>query len=199
MKNQAESEKDSEPDGRENCVMWKRRTLWTGLALLVSLMVLLLTIPVWAAGEENTTGSCGDALTWTLDSDTGTLTISGSGEMTNWGLDDNPPWYDDRSTVRSVIVGDGVTSIGSRAFYGCGSLTSVSLPDSVTEVGERAFGSCVRLQQITLPDSVTVLGIGAFQGCRALTEVGLPQRLETVPCPCSRAAHRFPLWSFRTV
>lgn len=160
--------------------MRKKQTLWAGLFLL-AWITAFLAIPAWAAGEEVTSGSCGDALIWTLDPGAGTLTISGSGEMTNWGLDDNPPWYDNRGTVRSVIVGDGVTSIGSRAFYGCGSLTSVSLPDSVTEVGERAFGSCVRLQQITLPDSVTVLGIGAFQGCRALTEVGLPQRLETVP------------------
>ena len=180
MKNQAESEKDSEPDGRENCVMWKRRTLWTGLALLVSLMVLLLTIPVWAAGEENTTGSCGDALTWTLDSDTGTLTISGSGEMTDWDYLDHAPWYEQRDTIRTLVITEGVSSVGQRAFYDCMALTAVTLPKNITKVGDSAFSDCGALREITLPDSITALGSGAFSGCSALTSVKLPQGLQVI-------------------
>ena len=100
-------------------------------------------------------GKCGDNLTWSLDTDTGVLTISGTGYMYNWSSDTNVPWYSNRSSIKTVVIGDSVTSIEDLAFFDCTSLTSVTIPDSVTRIGYEAFGGCIRLTSITNPDSVT--------------------------------------------
>ena len=94
----------------------------------------LFAVKADAADTEN---SCGENLTWTLDSD-GVLTISGTGDMTDydsWG--NAAPWKD--ATVKSVVISDGVTSIGEYAFSYCTGLTSITIPDSVTSIGYRAF------------------------------------------------------------
>ena len=67
-----------------------------------------------------------------------------------------------------------VTSIGNRAFYYCGGLTSVTIPGSVTSIGEWAFSGCSRLTSVTIPNSVTSIGGGAFYQCRGLTSVSIP-------------------------
>lgn len=69
----------------------------------------------------------------------------------------------------SIIPTDGsVTSIGSSAFSGCGSLTSITIPDSVTSIGSSAFSDCSNLMCITIPNSVTSIGDWAFYGCNGL-------------------------------
>jgi hypothetical protein len=60
--------------------------------------------------------------------------------------------------IPSAIEGNSVTSIGSRAFANCTSLTSVTIPDSVTSIGSSAFSSCTSLTSVTIPDSVTSIG-----------------------------------------
>ncbi len=67
--------------------------------------------------------------------------------------------------VADLVIPDGVTSIGSYAFYGCSRLTSVTIPDSVTSIGYRAFSGCSGLTSVTIPDSVTSIGSSAFWGC----------------------------------
>ena len=77
---------------------------------------------------------------WSLDAD-GILTISGNGTMYDcW--DGGTPWYNNRSSVKTVVIETGVTSIGSYAFYDCISLTSVTIPDSVTSIESNAFYGC---------------------------------------------------------
>ena len=115
-------------------------------------------------------GTCGDHLTWTLDSD-GVLTISGTGSMKNFSGTNYIPWYDYRSDITSIVIKDGATSIGQYAFRDCSSLTSVTIPDSVTSIGYYAFYNCTNLTSITIPDSVTSIGEYAFYYCSSLTDV----------------------------
>ena len=82
-------------------------------------------------------GTCGDNLTWTLTDD-GTLTISGTGSMTGYSYDE-APWYSKRSSIQSLIIESGVTSIGRNAFFDCTRLTSVTIPEGVTSIGTYAF------------------------------------------------------------
>ena len=110
-------------------------------------------------------GTCGENLTWTL-SDEGVLTISGTGAMTDYSS--SAPWYSSRSSITSVIISDGVTSIGYGAFYDCSSLTSVTIPNSVTSIGYRAFEDCSSLTSVTIGNSVTSIGSSAFSGCNSL-------------------------------
>jgi len=80
----------------------------------------------------------------------------------------------DRTKLRAYVIADGVTEIGTDAFYGCSGLTSVKIPDSVTKIGEYAFYDCSGLTSVKIPDSVTEIGGNAFYGCTGLTSVTIP-------------------------
>ncbi len=114
-------------------------------------------------------GTCGANLTWDLTD--GVLTISGTGAMTDYDYYSHAPWYDYRSSITSVIIEDGVTSIGFYAFQNCSSLPSVTIPNSVTSIGGSAFSGCSSLTSVTIPNSVTSIGSGAFNNCSKLTSI----------------------------
>jgi len=109
-------------------------------------------------------GTCGENLTWDLTD--GVLTISGTGEIENYGYFSNSsPWYSYRSTINTVIISNGCTSIGDYAFRDASSLTSVSIPNTVTSIGAYAFSGCSSLASIVIPNSVTNVADDAFEGC----------------------------------
>ena len=130
--------------------------------------------------EAATSGTCGDNLTWTLDKTTGVLEISGTGAMTNWRSHSSMPWDSSCSYIKTVKIGNSVTSIGNYAFCSCTSLTNVTIGNSVTSVGDWAFESCLSLTSITIPDSVTSIGDGAFQSCLSLTSVTIPDSVTSI-------------------
>ena len=68
----------------------------------------------------------------------------------------------------SLIIPDGVVSIGESAFEDCDGLFSVTIPNSVESIGDSAFSDCTGLTSITIPDSATSIGDGAFSGCQKL-------------------------------
>lgn len=102
-----------------------------------------------AMGAVVQSGKCGDNLTWTLNSD-GTLSISGTGRMTEWDSSYSVPWYKYRNQVISVLIHQGVTSIGTFAFKQCTNLTSLTMPSSVTSIGYYAFTHCTSLTNISV-------------------------------------------------
>ena len=82
------------------------------VSALLCLCILLTLLPVSAmAAETVSSGSCGDNLTWELDSD-GTLTISGTGEMKDCYHGDEAPWMTERTKIKRVVIKSGITSIG---------------------------------------------------------------------------------------
>ena len=130
-----------------------------------TLLLLILTLFSFSAIHADDNGLCGDNLTWKFTSSDGTLTISGTGDMTNYSSREPAPWYSRCSEIEKVVIKDGVTSIGDCAFYGCSSLTSVTIPNSVTSIGVDAFLDCSSLTSVTIPNSVTSIGDGAFYYC----------------------------------
>ena len=110
-------------------------------------------------------GACGDTLTWVLD-DNGTLTISGTGYMSHFF---DSPWS--ASNVKSVIIENGVTSIGRSAFDNCSSLTSIAIPDSVTSIGSSAFCYCTSLTSVAIGDRIKSIGDRTFEECTSLTSI----------------------------
>ena len=151
-------------------------------------------------------GNCGTSdheseVTWSLNSG-GVLTISGTGAMADFGdSDSKAPWLSYKDNITSVVIGEGVTSIGNFAFYGCEYLASVSIPASVTSICQDAFKNCGRsataltvtfatgsslttignsafqrahLTSITIPASVTSIGDDAFNFCEYLTTIDIP-------------------------
>ena len=93
------------------------------------------------------------------------------------------------SSLNSVVIGNGVTSIGDRAFSGCSSLMSIEIPNSVTSIGSRAFEHCRYLTSIEIPDSVTSIGFSAFEYCSSLTSIEIPNGVTSIGssafCYCS--------------
>ena len=158
----------------------KKRLLSFVLAVLMIASLLPATALAADIVDSGTCGAEGDGsnLTWTLDRE-GVLTISGSGDMYDYGLSD-APWYGIRSRVKSAVIADGVTSIGYKAFDDCTSLTSVTIPDSVTSIGDSAFSGCTSLTSVTIPDSVTSIGDSAFSGCTSLTSVTIPDSVTSI-------------------
>ena len=134
-------------------------------------LFLALVASVGIASAQSGTCGYGNNLTWTLSN--GTLTISGTGAMKNYYGYSRSPWYDYRSSIKSVIINDGVISIGNEAFDECTSLTSITIPNSVTSIGDNAFGYCTSLTSVTIPNSVTSIGSHAFNGCKSLTSINV--------------------------
>ena len=124
-------------------------------------------------------GICGENLTWTLNTD-GLLTISGTGEMEDCSLHGDVPWNGLVDKINCVVIRNGVTRIGVRAFYGCTGLTSITIPDSVTSIGNSAFYGCTGLTSITIPDSVTDIGANAFRDCTGLTSITIPDSVTNI-------------------
>ncbi|MGN1123265.1 MAG: leucine-rich repeat domain-containing protein [Eubacterium sp.] len=141
------------------------------LSILISVSILasVFTGIDFSAYAQTLTGSCGENVTYTLDTDSGLLTISGTGPMTNYSSASNVPWYNNSSSVKTVKIEYGVTRIGNGAFYNCSSLRSVTIPNSVTSIGNGAFYNCSSLANVTIPNSVTNIGQSAFYACKSLT------------------------------
>ena len=102
---------------------------------------LLMSWQVFASS-----GTCGENLTWDLTD--GVLTISGTGAMTNYSTSPRAPWYTNASSITTVVLENGVTTIGSYAFYGCKNLPSISIPNSITSIGRYAFSGCNGLNYV---------------------------------------------------
>ena len=125
------------------------------------LSIIFALLPMLAMADDS--GSCGTNVTYTYNSTTKTLTIQGSGWMTNYNSSSDIPWFSYRHDIQTVIIEEGVTSIGRDAFYNCSGLTSVTIGNGVTSVEDFAFEKCFGLTSVTIPNSVTSIGNGAFE------------------------------------
>ena len=81
---------------------------------------------------------------------------------------------------KNTIIPNGVTSIGSSAFFSCSGLTSITIPNGLTSIGNSAFQSCSGLTSVTIPNSVTSIGNSAFQSCSGLTSVTIPNSMTSI-------------------
>ena len=142
-------------------------------AFMLAIMMLLCALPVSA--EETTAptqverapGYCGDAIMWSYEANT--LTITGAGEMDDFP--EGTPWEAHKDEIQKVIISGGVTYIGAYSFCDFDKLTEVEFGKDVYEIGERAFFSCDGLTSISLPASFKVFGPSSFMGCSKLKEI----------------------------
>ena len=139
--------------------------------VLVAVMLLALLPAAATVNAATYSGKCGDNVTWSLNTSTGVLNISGTGDMRDYGYESNSRAPYLKYPIVSVEISDGVTSIGDNAFYECSSLMSVKIPNSVTIIGDRAFVNCIRLTSITIPESVTSIGKGVFDSCSSFKSI----------------------------
>ena len=114
-------------------------------------------------GTYVASGICGDNVAWTL-TDEGLLRIEGTGDMTS------SPWYTNKSSIKSVIIGEGVTSIRDYAFSNCTYLTSITIPESLERIedegdsdDDKAFYNCTKLESVHISNLAAWCNIG-FEG-----------------------------------
>ena len=127
-------------------------------------------------------GSCGNNVSYTFFEETKTLVISGEGEMKNYTNLGGPlaPWFNYANKITSVVIEQGVTSIGNCSFWQCNKITSVSIASSVTSIGKSAFLNCNELTYVTIPNRVTLIGASAFSMCSSLTSLTIPSNVTSI-------------------
>lgn len=138
------------------------------LCCTIFVISLIFMLPNRAqAAEIIDSGTCGPSVTWTLDSD-GTLTISGTGEVNNY-LDYNEedwtkdrPWESELDRITAVVIEEGVTDIGDRAFAWCSNLVSVTIPKSLCLSGQGAYLGCNSLTEVYISDIRSWVSIHSY-------------------------------------
>ena len=155
----------------------KMQKLYTRLlAMCLAALLLLCQMPAALAAE--TSGSCGKNLNWSFAD--GRLTITGSGDMTDYTQLKMPPWYEFRDQILYLSLPEGLTSVGNMAFYDCYNLTAVSIPASVTDIGKLAFCQCRNVKILNLKDGLLTIGRSAFEQCSGLQDLRLPKTVTTL-------------------
>ena len=149
------------------------------LFLVGVVLAVLMILPVSA--DPPRSGWCGkegDNLSWTLDS-SGTLTVSGSGEMKDFTYDAverrvvDLPWANLYDEIFAVVIEDGVTTIGDFAFNKLFYIEQIDLGDDIRSIGYAALNG-THIQKVVLPDSLEKLGYSCFGDCSSLMYVEFP-------------------------
>ena len=108
-------------------------------------LFLMTLLPMAASADDN--GFCGDNTTYSFVESTGTLTISGSGDMYGYRAENSwyyldkgdTPWKSYQEKIINVIIEPNVTSIGRGAFWGCSNMEKVTIPNTIKEMKSCAF------------------------------------------------------------
>ena len=149
---------------------------------IFTLFFALLSVCTFSTYAAIVDGTCGDKLTWTLNTKDSTLVIAGTGKMANFSYLSSVPWSNYISYIKYITLPDGLTNIGDDAFANCSSLTSITIPNSVTSIGWSAFSGCKSLTSVTIPNSVTSIEDYAFSGCSSLTSITIPNSVTSIGC-----------------
>ena len=203
--------------------MIKKIWLLSGILAITLVFAIYTNIDDSEATDSETmgptSGSCGKEASFTFDEATGTLTISGEGAMDDYKESDSsrPPWYPYKDKIKTIVIEEGITKIGTYAFMYC-AMDSVSIGDSVTWINTFAFYHCDSLITLDLNevrtldtqsifrceslenvkcDRVGVVGAQAFLGCKKLESINFPNiqtisnnSLEDVPLKRISIGHR---------
>ena len=168
------------------------------ICVFMALIFLTGAAPVSASGQSGeasalspassvpTSGVCGDNLMWELDESTGTLTISGTGDMWDWDYNVHAPWLQEHeygwvnNDILKVIIEDGVTTVGDYAFKSCTGIEDVEFPGTLKSIGEWAFYNNYYLTEIEFPSGLERIGDYAFFATSQIEKVVLPDGLKSV-------------------
>lgn len=152
-------------------------------AFFIAMVMLIGSIPIIGASAAYG-GKCGANARWQLDN-SGTLTISGTGDMYDYGYDRekqksiDAPWHN-YTYIKTVEIKEGITHIGEYAFEECKNVSRVVIPNSVKTIGSSAFAYCEKLSDVVIPNSVEEISGNAFECCKALKSVTIPESVNTI-------------------
>ena len=161
--------------------MNKKRILKVVSALVLAVLMITVLASCAVGGSsvaKDESGKHGE-LSWEYKKDGQTLTINGKGAMKDFTGNEDIAWKNVVTSVKKVVVGDKITSIGNYAFFGMTALEEVELPEGITRIGKFSFAFTSALTGIDIPDSVKTIGEGAFE-TSGLVSVSLPASIETI-------------------
>ena len=171
-------------------------------AAIIAFCMLTVILPMTVIAENPYEGSCGQNggnLNWSYNETTKTLTISGTGNMSNYyssgTAGGRAPWVNSKikDEIETVVISEGATSIGEYAFFECTGLKNVTIPSTVKTINEGAFYKCSGLtspqpeksddeivDSITIPYGVTSIGDEVFAHCTGLKKVTIPGSVKSI-------------------
>lgn len=129
---------------------------------------------------------CGHNAKLRLDTLTGTLVIEVADPSQTGSVYFDVSYYTTKPFVKyweqieTIIIKDGIQSIGEASFCKCSNLIEVILPESLTSIGHYSFSGCKSLYRINFPEGLTSIGNYAFQGCTNLRAVSFPNTLNSI-------------------
>ncbi|MBR5012264.1 MAG: leucine-rich repeat domain-containing protein, partial [Clostridia bacterium] len=127
------------------------------------------------------TGSCGENAIWTFDDSTGTLYITGTGRVNNYiNVGNTTPWLEYRDRITAVVIGDGITYVGNRAFRGLNCLVKATFGKDVTSFGYELFYNCNKLTKVEFNEGLTNIGALCFYGCTSLRQIHIPSTVTNI-------------------
>ena len=159
------------------------------------------TLPVldikfnYGSTPSGTQGSCGNSVFWNFDTDSGVLTLSGSGTMTDWNAEDPEliPWYEYSNEISEVVIASDITYIGKNAFSTCTAIEKITIEEGNTSyysdngiIYKKSPHELVyyplfnTAKSYTVPEGVKNIAPGVFKGNTSLEEVFLPDGLTVV-------------------
>lgn len=130
---------------------------------------------------ERTNMCCGENVSASLIN--GVLTISGSGEMNDYFLNEPAPWQSFAKDIESINIGADITKIGSYSFYKCENLKNVNI--NVQKIGVNAFEECSNLIDVTIGDKVEMISNFCFKNCNNITSINLGKSINYIEKPFS--------------
>ena len=168
------------------------------IAAFMVILTVISLVPMTASAAAPLSGvyEGEGSFEWSLDKDTGVLTVECEGDMHDFGLYSYAPWYASRAYIRSVELSEGMKSIGDYAFYDCAKLTKIGFSSTLEGIGRYSFNKCTSLKAVDIPEGVTYIMAGAFLECFALSDISIPQSLRSLErdafgfCPCDLSITR---------
>lgn len=152
---------------------------WLVFWAMFLLGLMMMSIVARAGGV---TVSPGANITWNLNRETKTLTLTGSGAMNDADASNGTSfdWYGLGDSIEKIVVGEGITRIGNEAFRWANKAVSISIPSTVTSIGDGAFENCTSLTGVTLPSGLKSIGKKAFENCEALKGINIPYGVTSI-------------------
>lgn len=137
------------------------------MSLIISAVILISSLSMAVYAASPVSGKCGDNLTYTYSD--GTLTISGTGPMYNTEYNAesyiNYGWVENPLEIDTLILHEGMTTIGAYAFSSLNISGEVTIPEGVTSIGLGAFSHSMGITSVSIPATVTNIGTAAFYDC----------------------------------
>ena len=139
-------------------------------------------VPAQGAATSGNYGvNMGDNITWNFDGSTGTLTLSGNGEMYNLSPGEGAEWHAYYDKVKRIVINKGISSIGTNAFYGLDQAESIDIPDSVKTIYPGALQGCESIKELNLPNGLESIGENAFWLMTSCEKFSIEQPKSEIP------------------